>query len=76
MVEDDEARQIVKVTKDFGDRYAEVSAFRVPESNRYPEGIKYAMQYGPQQGRRFSATTTFRTIQMLPTTTNTDRMER
>jgi hypothetical protein len=47
---DDGAQQIIKVTKDFGDRYAEVSAFRVPESGRYPEGIKYSMQYGNAAG--------------------------
>lgn len=47
---DDEAQQIVRVTKDFGDRYAEVSAYRVPESDRYPEEIKYSMQYGNAAG--------------------------
>jgi hypothetical protein len=50
MVGEDEARQIIRVTKDFGDRYAEVSAVRVPESDRYPEGIKYSMQYGNAAG--------------------------
>jgi hypothetical protein len=47
---DDGAQQIIKVTKDFGGRYAEVSAFRVPESDRYPEGIRYSMQYGNAAG--------------------------
>ncbi|MEF8830121.1 MAG: DUF6516 family protein [Halobacteriales archaeon] len=46
----DDARQVLKVTKDFGDRYAEVSAFWVSESDRYPDGIKYAMQYGNAAG--------------------------
>jgi hypothetical protein len=42
----DEATLVLDVTKDFGDRYAEVVAYTVPESDRYPEGIKYSMQYG------------------------------
>jgi hypothetical protein len=50
MAGDEKARQIIRVTKDFGDHYAEVSAFRVPESDRYPEGIKYSMQYGNVAG--------------------------
>jgi len=48
--EEERARQVVKVTKDFGDHYAEVSAFRVPESDRYPDGTKYSMQYGNAAG--------------------------
>lgn len=47
---DDVARPIISVTKDFGDRYAEVSAYRVPDSERYPDGIKYSMQYGNAAG--------------------------
>lgn len=50
MDEEDRAERILKVTKDFGDHYAEVTAFRVPESDRYPEGIKYSMQYGNAAG--------------------------
>lgn len=50
MAGDEEARPVLHVTKDFGDRYVEVSAFRVPESDRYPEGIKYSMQYGNAAG--------------------------
>lgn len=48
--EDEDARQVLKVTKDFGHRYAEVSAFRVPTSDRYPEGVRYSMQYGDTAG--------------------------
>jgi hypothetical protein len=48
--EDGDAERLVSVTRDFGDRYAEVSAYRVPESDRYPEGIKYSMQYGNAAG--------------------------
>jgi hypothetical protein len=50
MAGDGEARQIIGVTRDFGDHYAEVSAYSVPESERYPEGIKYSMQYGNAAG--------------------------
>lgn len=47
---DDEAVKVLDVTKDFGDRYAEVTAYAVPESERYPEGVRYAMQYGNVAG--------------------------
>jgi hypothetical protein len=46
----DEATRIVDVTREFGDHHAEVSAFRVPESDRYPERINYSMQYGNVAG--------------------------
>lgn len=39
----DDAQQIISVTRDFGDRYAEITAYQVPTSDRYPEGIKYSM---------------------------------
>lgn len=41
---------VLSVTKDFGERYAEVSAWRVPRAERYPEGVKYSMQYGNVAG--------------------------
>jgi len=50
MAGDDEAELLVDIARDFGDRYAEVSASRVPTSDRYPEGIKYTMQYGNADG--------------------------
>ncbi len=46
----DDATQVIDVTRDFGDRYAEVTAYRVPASDRYPEGLKYSMQYGTAAG--------------------------
>ena len=46
----DDASKVLDVTKDFGDRYAEVLAWWVPESERYPEGLKYSMQYGNVAG--------------------------
>ncbi|CCQ34014.1 hypothetical protein HLRTI_001980 [Halorhabdus tiamatea SARL4B] len=33
----EDAQVLVDVTKDFGDRYAEITAYEVPESERYPE---------------------------------------
>ena len=46
----DDAKQIIDVTRDFDDRYAEITAYQVPMSDRYPEGIKYSMQYGNAAG--------------------------
>ncbi len=43
---DDDVAVVLDITKDFGERYAEVTAWRVPESDRYPKGIRYSMQYG------------------------------
>lgn len=50
MTRDENAVRIIDVTKDFGDRYAEISAVLVPESDRYPDGVKYSMQYGTTAG--------------------------
>lgn len=50
MAEDDETELILDVTRDFGDRYVEISAVLVPTSDRYPEGVKYSMQYGNAAG--------------------------
>ena len=47
---EDGAKQIISVTRDFGDRYVEITAYRVPPSGRYPEGVKYSMQYGNAAG--------------------------
>lgn len=47
---DGSAVAVLDVTRDFGDRYAEVTAWRVPASDRYPEGIRYSMQYGNVAG--------------------------
>ena len=32
------------------DKTAEITAYRIPSSDRYPEGIKYSMQYGNAAG--------------------------
>lgn len=47
---DGDAVKLLSVTREFGSRYAEVTAWSVPESDRYPEGPKYAMQYGNAAG--------------------------
>lgn len=49
--DDDEAVPLISVTKDFGETYAEVQAWTVPESERYPDGVKYSMQYGTTGGK-------------------------
>lgn len=50
MTGEDDAELLVDVTRDFGDHYAEVRAYRVPVSDRYPSGVKYSMQYGNVAG--------------------------
>lgn len=46
--DDDTATQILGARERFpaNATYAEVSAHRVPRSERYPDGVKYSMQYG------------------------------
>lgn len=41
--DDDGAALLIDVTKDFGKTYAEVQAWTVPPSDRYPDGVKYSM---------------------------------
>lgn len=48
--EDADADPLIQRTKDFGDTSAEVTAWAVPSSDRYPEGLKYSMQYGTTDG--------------------------
>ena len=50
MAEDDRARLLLREREHFGNRYAEVKAWAVPSSDRYPEGIKYSFQYGTHEG--------------------------
>ena len=50
MTGDDSATLRFRVRKNFGDRYAEARAWSVPSSDRYPEGVKYAFQYGTLDG--------------------------
>lgn len=48
--EDADANLLIQRTMDFGETYAEVTAWAVPSSDRYPEGVKYSMQYGTTDG--------------------------
>lgn len=50
MAGDEDAVKVLDVTRDFGERFAAVRAWRVPESERYSDGIKYSMQYGNAAG--------------------------
>ena len=50
MADGDRARLLLREREHFGDRYAEVKAWVVPSSDRYPEGIKYRFQYGTHEG--------------------------
>lgn len=43
---DDGATPVRQRREDFGDTYVEVEIWDVPVSERYPEGIKYSLQYG------------------------------
>jgi hypothetical protein len=47
---DDSATLLLRVRENFGTRYAEVKAWSVPESDRYPDGVKYSFQYGELDG--------------------------
>lgn len=49
MAEDD-AVLVLEDDQDFGDTYVEVRAWWVPTSDRYPDGVRYSMQYGTEDG--------------------------
>ena len=48
MTGDDEVTPVLDVRERFpaNGTYAQASAHRVPRSDRYPDGVKYSMQYG------------------------------
>lgn len=50
--DDDGATKVLDIVERFrrNDTYVEVQAYSVPESARYPEGVKYSMQYGTTDG--------------------------
>lgn len=48
--EESDATLLVKTRQNFGETYAEVRVWDVPRSERYPEGIRYSMQYGTVDG--------------------------
>ncbi|WP_254545735.1 toxin-antitoxin system TumE family protein [Halomarina pelagica] len=46
MAEDGAATLLIKRREDFGETFADVRVWSVPASTRYPDGVKYGMQYG------------------------------
>lgn len=50
MADDGSATLVLRERENFGDRYADVRAWAVPESDRYPDGVKYSFQYGTVNG--------------------------
>lgn len=46
MGDDESGTLLLRERENFGDRYADVRAWDVPESDRYPDGVKYSLQYG------------------------------
>ena len=46
MTGDGSATLLLRERENFDTRYAEVKAWSVPESDRYPDGVKYGFQYG------------------------------
>jgi len=47
---DDSATLLLRERENFDTRYAEVKAWDVPKSDRYPDGVKYSFQYGGFDG--------------------------
>jgi len=47
---DDPATLLFRERENFDDRYAEVKAWDVPQSDRYPDGVKYSFKYGEFDG--------------------------
>lgn len=47
---DSEAVQILDATYQFEDTYVEMTGHLIPISERYPDGIKYSLQYGEIAG--------------------------
>lgn len=50
MSEEDAATLLLGERVNFEGRYAEVRAWSVPKSDRYPGGVKYSLQYGDYDG--------------------------
>lgn len=45
------AVELLRRRREFSETVAEVVAWRVPPSDRYPEGVKYSMQYTHKRER-------------------------
>lgn len=47
---DSDAELLFRETETFTESYTDVRAWDVPVSDRYPEEVKYSMQYGERDG--------------------------
>ena len=47
---DNSATLLLRERENFDARYVEVKAWDVPQSERYPDGVKYSFQYGEFDG--------------------------
>ena len=47
---DDDVEVVRDRRRDFGDEVVRIRVLRVPESEKFPEGIKYAFHYGRMDG--------------------------
>ncbi|TQQ82224.1 toxin-antitoxin system TumE family protein [Halonotius roseus] len=52
MAGDDGAILVIDRREEFGETYAHARAWRVPVSDRYPDGVKYSFQYGTKDETR------------------------
>lgn len=50
MAPEDDVEVVRDRRRDFGDEVVRIRVLRVPESETYPEGIKYAFHYGRKDG--------------------------
>lgn len=48
--DDGNTTELLSTQQTFGNIYAEATAWEVPPSDRYPDGVKYSMQYGTTDG--------------------------
>ena len=48
--DDSEAMLLVRKRKQFAETYGEVRAWKIPVSDRFPDGVKYGMQFGERDG--------------------------
>ena len=48
-MEDDDIEVVRDRRRDFGDEIIRIRVLRVPESDKFPEGIKYAFHYGRKE---------------------------
>jgi len=59
MARDDATTLRLRTRENFGERFAEVTAWDVPKSDRSPDGVKYSFQYGTLDGETIVRYDTF-----------------